>query len=362
MGLFSKKGSIIGLDIGEQSIKLAEVRKSGGSYEIINFAMVPTPGGCVSGGNITNAQSLILALQKVQQFFPGEMPRVATAISGDSVLIRHFNMPAMPEKEMTEAVKYEVEAQLSIPSKEIVVDFMKVGEVSEGGVKKNEIMVVAARNEIINHYVNIIKSIGFEPVVMDVDPLALLRTVEIVEGPAKMTGCFAVVDIGAGTTNISIFDNKVLRFTRGLTTAGNKITNALVNHYGISFEEAESTKKLVDLSGSIDNKGLSVLLYQKAEIMSPVISELINELGRSLEFFMTRHRELRVDRMYISGGGALFKGLAGQISDELELPVQVLNPAERMNISPKLQHREKEIKEAGSALAVVVGLAVSEVE
>ncbi|WP_418792328.1 type IV pilus assembly protein PilM [Phosphitispora sp. TUW77] len=362
MGLFSKKGGIIGLDIGECTIKLIELRKSGHSYEIDNFSVIPTPEGAVSGGNIINSQSLILALQQVQQLFPRKMPRVAAAISGDSVLIRHFNMPMMPEKELAEAVKHEVEAQLPIPSKEIVVDFINVREITENGIKKNEIMAVAARNEIISNYVNIIKSIGFEPAIIDVEPLALLRTVEIAEGPERASGCFAIVDIGAGTTNISVFDNKVLRFTRGLTVAGNKITNTLVSHYNNTFEEAESTKKMVDLSGNVDEKGLGVLLYQKAEVMAPVISELITEVGRSLEFFMTRHRELHVDRIYISGGGALFKGFAERMSSELEMSVLVLNPVERMTVSPKLQHRENEIKQAGSALAVVVGLAVSEVE
>jgi len=364
MGLFSKKERVIGLDIGEQSIKMVEIKKpsaNNSKYELVNYANIPTPRGAVSGGQISNSQSVILAMQQVHNIFQGDTPKVATAISGDAVLVRNMVMPVMSDKELAEAVKFEVEAHIPIPTKEIVVDFMKVGDITENGVKKNEVMVVAARREVMNHYVEIIKSVGFEPGVIDIEPLALLRTVEITAGPESLKGCFAIVNIGAGITNISVFDNKVLRFTRSLAIAGNKLTNALISHYGISTEEAEGTKKLIDFSGSFDDKGLTVLLYQKAEIITPVISELVTEISRSLQFYMAGNRGKKIDIVYISGGTALLKGLTSNMSDELDLPVRVLDPIQHLKISAKLQHKEKEILEAGSSLAVVMGLAISEV-
>lgn len=362
MSLFKKKPRCLGLDIGEHSITMAEVAQNGNKYELVNYISAPTPKGAIEGEFVRDGSQLVETLHQMASVIHREVPPVATSISGQSVFIRHLTLPMMPEDELAEAVKYEAEAHLPIPSKEATIDFLKVGEVKEAGVKKQEVMVVAARKHAVEQLAELIRAAGLNPVAMDVEPLALFRTLQLsLRGNQKLPDCFTVVQMGANSTNISIFHNNILRFTRTLPTGGNKLNMALVNHYGMSMEEAESTKRLLDFSGNLDDHGLAVLLHQKLELVSPILEALLAEIKRSNEYFTAKHRDLEIQEVFLTGGGSLLRGLDTFMSDGLAVPTSLINPLDYLQIGPNLRARENEILEAGSALALAVGLALSEV-
>jgi len=363
MGLFSKKTSCLGLDIGEHGMKMLEIRSAGGGYEVAGFAVAPAPHGLMEGSTIIDEQRVVSTLQSLRDKIHLQSQKAALVVPGDNVIVRNLILPVMPDEELSEAVRFEAEAQLPIPGKDVTIDFIKGNSITDGGVKKQEVMAVAVRNEIIKRLVRIAEAVGLEPVVMDIEPLALQRAVKILN-PAIIphAGNYAIVNIGSSSTGISVFEKDMLTFTRTLGYGGNKLTMSLANHYKIPIEEAEGTKKLIDLSGESDRHGLSVLLCQKAEILLPLIGELVTEIGRSLEFYLAQHRGQSFARIFITGGGAQLKGMASYMNDRLDLPVSVFDPTEYLKLSGKVRYLEKEIQEAGSALSQVVGLALSEVD
>lgn len=362
MGWFKKKQRCLGLDIGEHSITMVEVAQNGNKHGLVNYVSTPTPKGALDGEFIRDGGILVETLRQMATTIHGELPPVATSISGQSVFIRHLTLPMMPDDELSEAVKYEAESHLPIPRKEATIDYLKVGEVNEAGVKKQEVMVVAARKHAVEQLAELIKAAGLQPVAMDVEPLALFRTLTLsLRGNQKLPDCFTVVQMGANSTNISIFHNNILRFTRTLPTGGNKLNAALVNHYGMSVEEAESTKRLLDFSGNLDDHGLAVLLHQKLELVSPILESLLAEIKRSNEYFTTKYRYVEIQEVFLTGGGSLLRGLDTFMMDGLAVPTSIINPLDYLQIGQNLRVRENEILEAGSALALVVGLALSEV-
>ena len=363
MGLFSKTVSCIGLDIGEHRMKLVEAQKAGTGYEITGYGVVPTPPGLMEGSMIIDEQGIIATLGKLVGKVQLNTPRVALAVSGENVIVRNLSVPAMPDRELAEAIRIEAEAQLPIPGKDVTIDFIKCGLTSDGTVKKQEILAVAVRNDIIKRMTRIAAAVGLEPVIIDVEPLVLQRALKILNpGIVPVDGSYAIVNIGKGSSSIAVFENDRLSFTRTLGFGGDKLSMALVNHYNMPLEEAEGTKKLIDFSGDSDQHGLTVLLYQKAEILLPVIGELVKELGRSLDYYLAQHRGQRFSKIFITGGSAQLKGLDTYMANELDLPVAVFNPTRHMQLSGKVQYLEKEIQEAGTALTQVAGLALSEVE
>jgi type IV pilus assembly protein PilM len=363
MGFFSKKTSCLGLDIGENSIKIMEVKKAGSGYEIKQFGIVPTPQSMIEGSLVVNEKGLASVIAELGKKVKAEAPMVAVAVTGDSIIVRHLKVPVMPDRELAEAVRFEAEAQLPIPGQDVTIDFIKHKVVTEGGIKKQEIVTVAVRNDIIKKITRLVESAGFIPVIMDIEPLTLLRAISLLNPSAiPQEGSFAIVNIGSISTNISVFINEQLEFTRKMSFGGYKLTMSLANHYNQSFEEAEATKKLIDLRVNSDQENPPVLMYQKQEILLLVISELITEVDRSLEYYLAQHRGQKVTRIFLTGGGAQLKGIASLMSDELDIPVEVFNPIKYMQISKKLTSVEKDILDAGAALTEVVGLALSEVQ
>lgn len=360
MGLFSRKKRIAGLDIGEHSIKFAEVKKNGHGIELVNFALLPTPREAMMGGTLPEHFALASSLKQIIEICDGKAPKVAMSLSANSVLIRHFTLPDMPENEMAEAVKFEVEANLPIPISEMTVDFIKVGEATDGDVRKYEIMIVAAKNAIIQKVVESVSISGIEPVRLDIEPLALLRTVQLDEN-LDLDGSFAIVNIGSSNTNISIFENSVLRFTRGVAVGGNKISSNLSNYLGISIEEAEQIKRDISLSFPVETEDTGFIADNKVESIHPVIDELFMEISRTMEFYQAKYRGQKVNKIYFCGGTASLNGLAKLASSQLYIESEILNPFKNISISSKLSAHKTKIEEAGSAMAVAVGLALSEV-
>lgn len=361
MGLFKNKENIIGLDIGGDSIKIVELKKTGSSYQITKFALIPTPKDVVEGDQIKDPLALKNTLRQAIDSLGINNSKVATALSGQNVFIRHITLPHMSNKEIAEAVKFEADSQLPIPSNDAIVDFIKVADVLEDGQKKQEVMLVAARKNVVDEYASIFKDVGLELSVMDVEPLALQRMASQLAKINTSDGAYVIVNIGFSTTNISIYEKNILRFTRSLPLGGLKLTQALMHFYSTSFEEAESTKKLIDLSGDTNEHGLTILLQQKAEVIYPIVENIINEIKRSIEFYQAKHRDVKLNNIYLVGGGGLLKGLDKAIENDLLTKVTVLNPVENISKSPDLGNREKEINDTGAAFAVAVGLALSEV-
>jgi len=362
MGLFFKKEAHIGLDIGETSIKIAEVKKNRQGLELAHAEIIPLPKGAIDN-DIINDSCTVAQLIRKAITDAGLPTKVVTAVTGQNVFIRYLTLPSMPAKELAEAVKYEAESHIPIPLQEVTIDYAKIAEVNEDGVKKQEVMMVAARRNSINQLVSILREAGLEPVAIDVEPLALIRSAVFLgknyQGKKERVNTFALVNMGTSTTLVNIVQNDVIRFTRLLPYGGSQLTSVLARDFNMSLEEAESMKRLIDLSGKqLGEHGLTVLLQQKANAILPLIEDMVIDIRRSLDFFRAQHHA-EIERVYLTGGGALLKGLNEFVTGNLGIETVNLNPFKMMNLGPGLHNSD--LDKSGMALAVAVGLALKEV-
>lgn len=359
--LFSHHARCVGIDIGESSIKMAEVRKNGSDYQLVNFGVHNLEKAMEDGEFRRDSDALSAGINRLVPAISNELPKIAVAMSGQNVFIRYITLPPMTQKEMGEAVSIEAESLFPMPISEAALDFIKIGEAKEDSVTKDEIMVVAARKAHVQQLAHLISHAGLEPAVVDIESLALLRTVNALNISKSDSDTIAMVDIGTNDTTVSIFKGQALRFTRTISFGGFRLTKVLMDTYNMSYEEAEGTKRLMVLGGTETDSGLNVLLHQKAELIGAHVENMVLEISRSVEFYQSRYRGEAVSKILISGGVAQMKGMAEFIQDSLDMEVKVINPIEKMVIAPELKSRKKEIEEAGTSLAVVIGLALSEV-
>lgn len=295
MGLFSKKVSCLGLDIGEQSIIVMGLRKATQGYEITEFQNLSEAAAAVGNSSVMSDGTHVVA-----------------AVSGENVIVRNLTLPVMPDSELAEAVRYEAEASLPLPAKEVTIDFIKYGVITDGGIRKQEVLVVAVRNDAVKKLLAASAAAGFMPDTVDIEPLVLQRAVsKLTPGGVPGQTSYAIVHIGSQSTNISIFRDNCLFFTRTLYTGEHK---------------------------------------------------LVTDIERSLEYYLAEHRGQEVAKLFVTGRGARLNGLDEYISSRLDIPVEVFNPAEYLYINPKIKHTTEDVRNAGTALTQVVGLALSEVD
>jgi type IV pilus assembly protein PilM len=239
-----------------------------------------------------------------------------------------------------------VEASHLIPDslENVNLDFQVVDWLEDG--RKAEVLVVAAKKDIINSYTDVLRAAGLEPAIVDVDHFALENMFEV-NYDAPVGKAVALVNVGARYTSINILKDGRSTFTGDVPTGGSEFNDVLVRQLGVSFEEAELLKS----GGRVREVGPP----QVEPLLGSAIDFLVEEIQRSLSFFWTAATEEPLATIYLSGGAAAVPGLVPQLSQRLEAPVELVDPFHRVTVDSSADRRL--IAQHGPALAVCVGLA-----
>lgn len=355
---FFRKKSCFGLDIKDQKICMIDINKSGSRYEIRSYGEAPVPQGYIEGNTVINEDGVTDILRQLAISIGAESSKIAVAVSGDNVIARNLLIPVMPDNELGEAVRFETEAQIPLPGKDVTIDFAKYNIIDDGKVKKQEVLAVAVKNEVIDRMVRIISSSGLQPVIMDIEPLVLLRAIKTLN-PAGIPQdkSYAIVNIGSSSTNISVFRGDQMFFTRTLGFGIYKLSLSLAAYYNIPFEQAETAVKQAAIASESSGSEEG---HQADELLIPKINGLITEVRRSMDYYQSQNPGQEITDIFITGMGASINGLADYMNVNMEFRVSVFNPLQFLQVSAKLKNIENKIREKGPDLSQVIGLALSE--
>ena len=163
------------------------------------------------------------------------------AISGSQVIVRQVQFPKMPEAVLRKSIKYEASKHISASMEDSAVEFEILGDVPDES--QMDVMLVAAPREMVDSRVQVIESAGLDPLSVDVEAFALIRSlVEFSASDEYLHKTVALIDMGASHTDVNIVSRGEFVLTRNIPIAGNSFTNAVKSLVGVSFEEAERLK------------------------------------------------------------------------------------------------------------------------
>ena len=171
--------------------------------------------------------------------------------------------------------------------------------------------------------------------------------------PRTISGCYALVNVGAEELGINATKNGVSIFTRDSSYGGYQINEAIMSKFDVSYEEAEKIK----LGGTkIDHKDKGAL----EEVFSSVISGWVNEIKRALDFLATTYPDETIEKIVISGGSCRIPGFQKHLELETEIPVVELNPFGNLQVNDKM-FDPKYLTYMAPQAAIAVGLALRSV-
>ena len=153
------------------------------------------------------------------------------AIAGQAVIVRHIKMPLLSDTELASAIKWEAESYLPFPINEVTLDYQLIQRDEQ--LNEMQVMIVCAHNDIIYNHLEVLKEVNFTPLAMDIQPFSLIRTFGFESGPSN--GSIALLDIGAGTSDLTIVKDEVPRFTRIIPIAGTRFTQMIMNNFNLEF-------------------------------------------------------------------------------------------------------------------------------
>lgn len=344
--LFSRSKNVVGLDIGSSAVKLVELKERKDGYSLQRVGIEPLPPEAIVDGSVADAALAVEAIQRLIERTGVRNDAFATSISGHSVIIKRIAVPRMADAELADSIQWEAEQHIPFDIHDVYLDYAVLGD--EPGRDTLDVLLVAAKRDKIQDYVSLIRQAGRTPVAVDVDVLALQNAYELVYGSGA-EGVVALVDLGASVTKVHALTDGSPMFWRDIPYGGNQIVERLQDELGLTADQAEAVRQGRTLDG-MSATAVQPLLDAAAE-------ELATEVERAVDLALSATGRPRVERLYLSGGGALDAGLQPALARRFGVSVEPLNPLLPVDCDAADLHPQW-LASVAPALAVAVGLAV----
>lgn len=273
---FKKKDFYIGLDIGSSYIKAVEMEIGpAGGIILRKASLVPKEEG----------------VKKAVAGMPVKSAKVAVVADCPERYLRYFTIPKMSDREIAEAVRWQVKEKVSLPLDELLMDY-KLQEIVEGGVSKYKVKLAAMPAKAVDEIIKGLAEVGISPAALLPPPLAI----EKLSSRMGLKGdeAAAVVDIGHNYTGINIIKDGYLVFTRKVNSGGAAITK---------------------------------------DLNRPAAERLVQEIERSLHYYGDESSGDKVKSVVLTGGGAAIKGLAEFLQENLGVPVSAGDPFKGISLA-----------------------------
>jgi len=238
------------------------------------------PQGVMHDGEVVDPDTLGTVLKEI--FRAGALPRdVRLGVTNQQIVVRQLELPRIAEdKDLEAAVRFQAAEAIAMPLNEVVLDFHRVGDsVDAEGNARTNVVVVAARESMIERLVEAVRSAGLRPVGIDLNAFALVRALA---SGARDDSARVYCHLGA-ITNLAIAVGASCLFTRPLATR-------------------------VDESGVIDAFALA------------------EEIRLSIDFYLAQPETRPVREIVLSGPHASVDGLTEQLAAATGLEVLGAEP------------------------------------
>lgn len=352
--IMTPKKPIVGVDLGSTSIKLVKIKKSGSGAMIEGVVLHPLNPAALPADENEKREVLIRELKNAAFGLKLKSTLSSLGVAGSSVIVREAKLPALPPAELARTLAFEAEPFIPYDIREVNLDYHVLREVSEEGQQKYEVILVAAKKDLLDSRLSMAVAAGLKPVIVDVNAFALVNLIDYI--PSAKEETVAVANIGATITNLAIIEKGSPRVVRDVAVAGNAFTRALQNALNVDEATAEKLKCETGLILSEEQKEKlnaagETQKVQVSNTLYMVASDLISEIHRSTEFYMAHGQDRTLHRIYLTGGGAILKDLAAFATAQLKVPVEVLNPLQVLQVSSLSIPTEM-----GPALSIACGL------
>lgn len=354
MSLFSFGGDnlFLGIDIGDSSLKMVELEKKNRQIHLSNYAFSENVSE-VNFMKVDDIDYLAQAINKVRLEAGIKASRVTASLPTFAVFSSIININNTDKKKMAAAVNEEAKKVIPLPLDEMTLDWKIVADESSKANKPAssreglKVFLTGSPKKLVRKYIDIFRTAKLNLSSLETETFSLVRSLV---GDDKST--VMIVEIGANSTDLSIVKESIPVLNRSLAVCGSTVTKVLADKLDFSFAQAEQFK--LDLSLALNTDSREELPQLIIKTLEPVVVEI----QYMLDFFHSQNNG-PIEKIILSGGGALLLNLADYLSKRLNLQVIIGDPWNRIRCAEELK---PVLSEVGPRLAVAIGLAMREIE
>lgn len=336
-------GDFFALDIGTNAVRVVQLSSSGAdSWTLSHFGYAPLD-------EKTSAASSPEAQRKL-----GEV--IMTAVGQSGIKTRNvviglpsnktfttvIEVPSMPENELRNTIKYQVDQYIPMAVNEAKVDWQLLGT-SLHDPKMQEVLIASTANAYAEERLEFIESLGLNVIAAEPDPLAMTRSLL----PQGVPDARLIIDMGELSTDLAITFGDAPRLVRTIPTGVRSLVKAAVQNLNVQEDQA---RQFILKFGLAPDR-LEGQVYRAIE---GTLDNFATELTKSIKFFQTRYPNTPVGGIMLSGFSAVVPGFAQYVSSKTGIQSSMANPWQKVKVS---QEDQQQLATIAAEFASVIGLA-----
>jgi len=352
MAMKKKGNSTVGLDIGNHSLKIVKLRHQKDGYFLEATGIKELPKGTIEGGEIKKRDVLIDSITHLVNQCDPSIREIVFSMSGHGIISDKVSFKIDENEEKPgELIDWEARQRSPFDADDITLDYKILRRFPDTG--ETEVLLVAAKNQIMQSYLDLVYDAALVPVIVDVDAFAITNSYALECAGLPDMGTVALLNIGHSVTSITFIKDGIYHSTRDISTAGEFFNRILQRNMGLSSEDAIQAIK-GKTTGSIDMAQLKQSVGYAAE-------ELSSGIDLAFSYYKTSENTDSIDKIILSGGGAYIPSLVQFLEDRHQTKVQISNPLAHVQYDRNL-FGGTDVESISALLTVAVGLALRKTE
>ena len=344
-----KEHNVIGLDIGDFTLRLVCIEKYGKKFSVVSQGELPLPQGCINDGEIQKPDQLTHAIQQLVSSSNGKKIRTDKVISvlpDTKTFIKLLKIESESIEKLPEHLIQEMPRHIPYSMDEIYFDWQMSGEFQKNA--KNDVLAGAAPIQIVDSYMGVIKSAGLLPIALEIEAAPLARSLFSLHRQNNSSARI-IIDFGATRTSLIVYDQNTIQFCMSLPVSGNDITRKISEKLDLDLKKAEQAKILCGL----DKKKCKGILKT---ILMGNVSILMRKVEEAIFFYEEQNGKTGIIKeILLCGGGAYLMDLDTILYEKFHIPVKLGDPM--TNIS-KIGNSIRLDKNNILSYATAIGLAL----
>jgi type IV pilus assembly protein PilM len=341
MKLVSSVGDFFALDIGSTAVRVVQLSKAGGRYNLDRYGVMPVDIRVSTSDASEDQKRLGEVITSVVNQSGIRSRDVVLGVPSNKMFATVVDLPDMPQQELNSTIKYQAEQYIPMPIDEVKVDWAVLGK-SVNDSSKNEVLLVSVSNAFSEARLDLIEGLGFNVVAIEPDSLALVRSIL----PQGVPDARLIIDVGDFATDIVVTYADAPRLIRSIPVGMQTLVKAAVQN--LNIQENQATQFILKFGLQADR-----LEGQVFRALETTLDQFATEVNKSVKFFQTRYPNIPVGAMILADYGVSIPAFADYMSHKTNIRAELGNPWERVNVAPGDQAK---LQPMSAQFAVPIGL------
>ena len=336
-------GDFFALDIGTNSVRVVQLSSSGqDSWNLVHFGYAPLEEKIAAAGSQEAQRKLGEIIMTAVGQSGIKTKNVVISLASNKTFNTVVEVPAMPDNELRNTIKYQVDQYIPMAVNEAKVDWAQLGT-SLHDPKMQEVLIASTANSYAEERLEFIESLGLNVVAAEPAPLAMLRSLL----PFNAPDARLIIDVGEQSTDLVLTYGDTPRLIRNIPTGLLSLVKGTVQNLNVQEDQA---RQFILKFGLAPDR-LEGQVYRAIE---SILDGFVAELNKSIKFFQTRYPNTPVGGIMLSGYATVVPGFGEFISSKTGVPAVMANPWQRVHVS---QNDQQQLATVASEFATALGLA-----